>query len=297
MSEATLYHSIFSPCTAKEREENFQTYWAYTQEHDGEILEDQKDLIKKKAMIQDFQTHAVRSRKPLPDPAAFYRNYVTMVDDPATLDRKTLLLTCLYKFARHEWVGISGAWEAIPSMAASKTTVDKISRYHLCEEFCHVRLFHEMFRTMRLDDVQWVKPSKAVQALYRFFPKLPEALMSAPAFVTELMGITFYQHIDALLEDILADEPEARDRIRALLHEIMVDELAHIGQRRNFIGSFGIKAAKWMVSPLYRIFFADIPEAKLLLNIDRMIEDGLNFHYDVPPELLKRSWVPSYCRS
>jgi len=295
MKQPPPYRSIFSPSTPQEREENFETYWTYTQQHDGDILEDQKDLAKKKALIQDFQARTVRSRKPLADPQAFYRNYITMEDDPKTLDRKTLLLTCLYKFARHEWVGISGAWDVIPSIAESKTTLDKISRYHLCEEFCHVRLFHEMFRTMQLENVEWVKPGKAVQAIYRFFPRLPEILMSAPAFVSELMGITFYQHVDALLDDVFADEPEARDRIRALLHEIMVDELAHIGQRRNFIGSFGIKVAKWMVSPMYRVFFADIPEAKLLFDINKMIEDGLAFHYDVSPELLKRSWVPSYC--
>jgi hypothetical protein len=47
---------------------------------------------------------------------------------------------------------------------------------------------------------------------------------------------------------------------------------------------------------MYRVFFADIPEAKLLLNVNKMIEDGLAFHYNVSPELLKRSWVPSYCR-
>ncbi|HEX5036878.1 MAG TPA: hypothetical protein VFX30_06940 [bacterium] len=289
------YRSIFSPSTPQEREKNFETYWTYTQEHDGEILEDQKDLVKKKALIEEFRNNSVRSRRPLADPAAFYRNYIDMKDDPKTLDRKTLLLTCIYKFARHEWVGISGAWDAIPSMAESKTTIDKISRYHLCEEFCHVRLFHEMFRTMRLEDVKWVTPGKAMQAMYRIFPKLPEALMSAPAFVTELMGITFYQHVDALLDEVFADEPEARDRIRALLHEIMVDELAHIGQRRNFIGSFGIRVARWMVAPLYRVFFADIPEAKLLFDVDKMIEDGLAFQYEVSPELLKRSWVPSYC--
>jgi hypothetical protein len=60
-------------------------------------------------------------RQPLADPEAFYRNYVKMEDDPATLDRMTLMLTCLYKFARHEWVGIKGAWEAIPDMAHSHT--------------------------------------------------------------------------------------------------------------------------------------------------------------------------------
>lgn len=291
------YLSIFSPSTAEERKKNFENYWSYTLAHDGDILEGERDLIKKRDLIRGYRDNPVRSRRPLDHPEVFYRNYVHMKDDPRTFDRKTLLLTCIYKFARHEWVGISGAWDAIPSLVESKTTTDKISRYHLCEEFCHVRLFHEMFRTMQLDEVEWVPPGKWMQRIYRIFPHLPESLMAAPAFVTELMGITFYQHVDRLLDDVFADEPEARDRIRALLHEIMIDELAHIGQRRNFIGPLGIRVAKWMVKPLYKVFFNDIPESKLLLDIDRMVEDGLAFDYNgVSPDLLAKSWVPSYCQ-
>lgn len=290
------HRSIFSPSTRQEREKNFESYWSYTLQHDGEILETEKDLMKKRELVRDFTEHAVRSRRPLDHPEIFYRNYIEMRDDPRTLDRKTLLLTCIYKFARHEWVGISGAWDSIPTIAESKTTTDKISRYHLCEEFCHVRLFHEMFRTMRLDQVEWVPLGKWMQKVYRIFPHLPESWMAAPAFVTELMGITFYQHVDRLLDEVFADEPEARDRIRALLNEIMVDEAAHVGQRRNFIGNFGIRMAKWMVSPLYRIFFNDIPEAKHLFDIDKMVEDGRAFDYNsIPSELLSRSWIPSYC--
>lgn len=292
------YRSIFSPSTRDERAENFETYWSFTQSHDGDILETEHDLVKKRELIQKYRDSPVRSRKPLADPSVFYRNYIHIHDDPKTFDRKTLLLTCIYKFARHEWVGISGAWDAIPSMAESKTTTDKISRYHLCEEFCHVRLFHEMFRTMQLDQVEWVPLGKWMQKVYRIFPHFPESIMAAPAFVTELMGITFYQHVDGLLDEVFADEPEARDRIRALLHEIMVDEAAHVGQRRNFIGRLGIRMARWMVSPLYRLFFNDIPEAKLLFDIDQMVKDGLAFDYSsIPSELLTRSWIPSYCRA
>jgi hypothetical protein len=68
--------------------------------------------------------------------------------------------------------------------------------------------------------------------------------MAPPAFVTELMGLTLYQHIDGVLDEILADEPEARDRVRELLKEIMTDELAHVGQRRNFMGPVGLGAAR-----------------------------------------------------
>jgi hypothetical protein len=80
--------------------------------------------------------------------------------------------------------------------------------------------------------------------MYQLFPRFPEAFMAPPAFVTELMGLTLYQHIDGVLDEILADEPEARDRVRELLKEIMTDELAHVGQRRNFMGPLGLGAAR-----------------------------------------------------
>lgn len=291
------HRSIFSPSTEAERVDNFESYWVFTQSHDGEILEDRRELTRKNELLAGFQDRPVRSRKPLPDPELFYRNYVRMVDDPQTFDRKTLLLTFLYKFARHEWVGISAAWDQIPTIAESTRTSERISRYHLCEEFCHVRLFHEMFRTFHLDRVEWVPLGKWMGRVYRLFPKFPESLMSPPAFVSELMGLMLYLHIDAILDDVFADEPEARDRVRALLREIMTDEMAHVGQRRNFIGPVGIRIARAMVEPMFRAFYADIPESKFLFDIDRMVRDAKEFDYSVmPADVIRRSWIPSYCR-
>jgi len=290
------HRSIFTPSTEAERAENFESYWAFTQRHDGEILEDRRELTRKNELLAGFQSHPVRSRKPLPDPELFYRNYVRMVDDPKTFDKKTLLLTFLYKFARHEWVGISAAWDQIPTMAESTRTSERISRYHLCEEFCHVRLFHEMFRTFHLDRVEWVPLGKWMGRVYRLFPKFPEALMSPPAFVSELMGLMLYLHIDAILDDVFADEPEARERVRALLREIMTDEMAHVGQRRNFIGPAGIRVSRAIVGPMFRAFYNDIPESRLLFDIDRMVREAKDFDYGVMPEdVIRRSWIPSYC--
>ena len=45
----------------------------------------------KKKILARFREHAVRSRRPLPAPERFYRNYIVMRDDPRTLDRTTLL--------------------------------------------------------------------------------------------------------------------------------------------------------------------------------------------------------------
>jgi len=69
-------------------------------------------------------------------------------------------------------------------------------------------------------------------------------------------------------------EPEARERVRTLLREVMTDELAHVGQRRNFLGHLGLRVAHRMVESMYRAFFRDIPETSLLFNIQQMVQDG-----------------------
>jgi hypothetical protein len=291
------YRSIFTPSTEQQRQENFEDYWLFTQQHGGELLEEEKDLLKKRAKLQYFQNNPVHLRTPLANPEAFYRNYVKMIDDPKSLDRMTLMLTGIYKFARHEWVGIKGAWDAIPNMANSHIVEDKISRVHLAEEFCHVRLFDEMLKTCGLDKVEWVPLSPWKEKFYEQFPKFPGFLMDTPAFVTELMGVTFYCHLNRLFDDVLADEPEVRDRLKAILDEITIDEAAHVGQRRNFIGNIGIKISKWLVKPFYTMFFNDIPEVGLLFDVKQMIKDGEAFDFNqLPAYIVERSWIPSYCK-
>ncbi len=290
--------SVFSPATDEQRKANFEDYWAFTQNHGGELMEAEQDLAKKRAKLKSFQDNPVKLRTPLADPDAFYRNYVKMQDDPKSLDRMTLMLCAIYKFARHEWVGIKGAWDVVPDMANSHTVEDKISRVHLAEEFCHYRLFDEMLRTFGLDKVEWVPLSPWKEKVYEFFPKVPGVIMDPPAFVTELMGVSFYFHLHALFEDILADEPEVKERVQALLDEITIDEIAHVGQRRNFIGPMGMKFSKWMVTPLYKMFFDDIPEVGEIFDVEQMIKDGLAFDFnDVPDHMVEKSWIPSYCKA
>ncbi len=291
------YRSIFSASTGQERVENFENYWTFTQQHGGQLLEAEQDLAKKRARLQYFKDHPVRLRQPLANPEAFYRNYVIMKDDPKSLDQLTLMLTGIYKFARHEWVGIKAAWDVVPDMANSHSVEDKISRVHLAEEFCHWRLFDEMLKTCGLDQVKWEPLSPVKEWIYQQFPRLPGVLMDTPAFVTELMGVTYYFHLHRLFDDLLHDEPEVRDRLKELLDEITIDEIAHVGQRRNFIGPVGIWISRQLVKPFYTLFFKDIPEIGLLFDINKMIQHGESFDFnEVPDYMVARTWIPSYCK-
>ena len=295
--EVLKFRSIFTSASKQERTKNFENYWLFTQRHNGELLEDDKDLVKKRAKFQFFQDNPVQLRTPLVNPEAFYRNYVAMQDDPKTLDNMTLMLTGMYKFARHEWVGIKGAWDVVPNMANSHSVEDKISRVHLAEEFCHVRLFDEMLRTCGLDKVEWVPLSPIKEKIYEQFPKFPGFIMDSPAFVTELMGVSYYCHLNRLIDELLINEPEVQKRLKELLDEITIDEVAHVGQRRNFIGPIGIRISKWLVKPFYTLFFNDIPEVAKLFDVKQMIKDGEAFDFNhLPDYIIEKSWIPSYCK-
>src|SRR5207244_4723709 len=113
---------------------------------------------------------------------------------------------------------------------------------------------------------------------------------------SELMGLTVYQQLDKMLESIVGDEPDVRDRVRELLRAIMTDELSHVGERRNFMGPIGVRVAKLMVRPMFRAFFGGIPEARLLFDTRQMRKDAEAFVYStISPEVLDVSWTPSYC--
>ena len=59
-----------------------------------------------------------------------------------------------------------------------------------------------------------------------------------------------------------------------------------------------LRAAHATVESMYRAFFRDIPETKLLFNVEQMVQDGKAFDYStIAPEMIEKSWVPSYCKA
>jgi hypothetical protein len=107
----------------------------------------------------------------------------------------------------------------------------------------------------------------------------------------------FYRHIWRVLEDAFALEPEALARLHELLGEIMVDELGHIGERRSFLGNTGVKLGRMVLPVMMRQFFAGIPEAEAILDVDQMVQEALAFDYSgIDAAITGRAWIPAYCQ-
>src|SRR5206468_10434273 len=138
----------------------------------------------------DFLSERARQRRALAARTLVCAKHVALREIPGTLDQKPVRLAFLYKSERHEYVGISAAWDRTERITESTSMIAKIGLYHLCEEFSHMRLFQEILRTFHLDQVEWVPLGKWMSRMYRLFPMFPEAMLAPPAFVSELMGLT-----------------------------------------------------------------------------------------------------------
>jgi hypothetical protein len=297
MVQITPYRAIFVPASRPERSRAFEEYWAYLLRRDGALQEEARSLEHKTDYYQRLQTRPLRARLPL-TPA---QTMAELSDLLATqrlphTDRRLLVLTAIYKFASHEAAGIREAWRATPCWEHCRNLTDRITRYHLCEEFCHLRLFAEMFKVFTLH-VDWPLLPRPLCTAYRAFAHFPNWLLAPIAFSSEVMGMIFYRHIWRVLDEAFTPEPEVLERLHELLGEIMVDELGHIGERRSFLGDAGVYFARMVLPVMMRQFFANIPEATMLLDVDQMVQEALSFDYSgIDTAITERAWIPTYCQ-
>jgi hypothetical protein len=297
MAQTTRYKVIFTPASLSERVHAFEDYWDYLLRRDGALQEEAQSLERKTDYYQTLQTRPVQARKrlTLAGTMAELSNRLA-TQDLAQTDRRLLVLIAIYKFACHEAAGIQAAWKSTPSWEQCRNLTDRITRYHLCEEFCHLRLFAEMFMVFGLR-VNWPRLSWPVRTAYAAFARFPGWVLAPVAFGSEVMGMMFYRHTWRVLAEAFASEPEVLERLHELLGEIMVDELGHIGERRSFLGAIGIEFARKTLPIMMRRFFADIPEAEAILDVNQMIYEALAFDYSgIEKAIAERAWIPAYCQ-
>ena len=88
LSPMVSQRSIFTPATSVERQRNFDDYLAFTLGRDGDILEAERDLVRRRERLAAFRANPVRARRPLPRPELFHRNHAT--------EREKMLAGALY---------------------------------------------------------------------------------------------------------------------------------------------------------------------------------------------------------
>src|SRR5262245_40039790 len=213
MVQITRYKAIFAPASRLERARAFEEYWVYLLRRDGTLQEETQSLKHKTDYYQRLQLRPLRAQQPLAAAQTMAElSGLLAAQRPLARDRRLLVLTAIYKFASHEAAGIREAWKSTPSWKHCRNLTDRITRYHLCEEFCHLRLFAEMFKIFALH-VDWPLFSWPMRTAYRAFAHFPGGLLAPIAFGSEVMGMVFYRHIWRVLQEVFAPEPEVVERL------------------------------------------------------------------------------------
>jgi hypothetical protein len=57
-----------------------------------------------------------------------------------------------------------------------------------------------------------------------------------------------------------------------------------------------VKFARSVLPVMMRWFFADIPEAKMILDVDLMARKALTFYRGIDAAITERAWIPAYCQ-
>ena len=72
--EFTSYGPLFGQSTTEARNDNWTSYLEFIRKSSGELLEADKDLTHKRALLMRLSEPAIRTRQPLASAQAFYRN-------------------------------------------------------------------------------------------------------------------------------------------------------------------------------------------------------------------------------
>jgi hypothetical protein len=95
------------------------------------------------------------------------------------------------------------------------------------EETYHTRIFREIVRLFGLD-FEMRDPPVPIQRSVKVMARLPERLSFILLAAGELMGTVAFLRLASWGDDLLAGHAAVQERVRALLDEVLVDEVGHV---------------------------------------------------------------------
>lgn len=159
------------------------------------------------------------------------------------------------------------------------------------EETYHTRIMREIVRLFGVD-YELRTPPWAVQQSVKLMARLPGQASYMLLLAGELMGTVAFAHMARQGEALLTDHPAIGERVRALLDEILIDEVGHVtfllGSMRGWQLATIRRLALLYAESSRRSYTNDAGDAELM-------RDGIrNYTLAIMPErVLRRAFVPA----
>jgi hypothetical protein len=159
------------------------------------------------------------------------------------------------------------------------------------EETYHTRIMREVVRLFGVEyDLR--TPPWPVQQSVKLMARLPRQASYMLLLAGELMGTVAFAHMARQGETLLADHPAVCTRVRALLDEILIDEVGHV---TFLLGSM----RGWQLAAIQRLALLFAASSRRSYTNDprevTVMSEGIrNYSLAIMPErVLRRAFVPA----
>lgn len=162
--------------------------------------------------------------------------------------------------------------------------VDPIKLYTLFEEQYHTRILLDACRTCGVGAPELKTPRPHHRAAIHLMQHLPDGARYVLVICGEALACVVFRVLIEQLS-LFADEPRVEARLRALLHEILLDETLHVAYCRALLSPAAMRVVRALVPLAVLVVSHDMPQLRLFGYGPRRILSWLRRGIEIPREM------------
>jgi hypothetical protein len=284
-----MSQSIFAPLTPNERLAQRQAYLEWSQKRNGDILG--RKLSEREKFFEDLDSTEVYYEGDI-SAEEYWEAY--RITSPQELRQKkfsrfVLFLVLVSYLNIAEKFTIDRALEKERFQYGTPTDpMEFIKR----EEDYHSRILMYIMQVFKISlNIQ--DPKGIFKWSLLAIAKLPLWLVGMFVFLGEIVAVVLFVKLRELATELIGTSSPAAVRVRALIDEIMIDEVGHMAFVRTTLGPRRIKFAERIFTIVVKRMFGMIPATIVLYDVEELarIARGMTFDF-VPQDIRPYAFMP-----
>ncbi len=260
---------IFSEQSAAERSLFVDRYLQFLHERDGALDRQQGRLSRREQRLAELAADPIRrSGAAVVDQRTYEENAVERDVAEQGLDRWTLWAICVSKCSRMEEYAVRYLQESGRSRAGADddpyTFIDLEERYH-------GRMLESVHQVIGITP-RWRKPPLLSRLGLLAILAVPRAIANITILCGEIIGVATFLLLLQSARALCADQPLARERIEAILREILTDEVGHVLFLRSQLGPVRLAIARLLLPIIARSLISGYPEMRWLYGSKQLLD-------------------------
>ena len=280
-----MRQSFYQSVDTGDREAVFGDYVRFLGRRNGDMDFQRRTYSQREQHLQALDATPTWFSGPF-DQGLFRRQYAAF-DRHQDTSLATQLLLMFCKVNAGEAFGVEVMREARQSYFERPEAQYQAEKIIATEEEYHTRLLVGATRYFGVQMDQSFVPPLPLKVLIHGLAKMPQRFFHSVLLAAELSGIYTFCTLLQATRVVLKDHPQVRDAMEERLCAVLVDEIGHVSYNRLALGSWGLRAARWLY-PMVQKSVAAGPEFQVLRQHAGELPSLAEFDYRHVPEEVRR---------